>query len=503
MSLASSDTVIATPAKVACLYLAKFDVKEGYTLVWSSSPSTIDLAGIEYKALPSGVHDYEATNIYLTHESRGTLYYGLARFRQLNLNEGNAADRSKVKMYSLGVLLEPLAGDHWKPHEFATVGFEHVDALDAALAAYLRDENEATLTKCLESLTKVDLDVPKLAPPKLNHPLHKLPAVLALVGPLVFPIYKAALLRKRIMIFNHNQGTLGDPTTCGALAYILALLSVVPRDVRFEQNSEPLSYSQPLYSVGLQDLNTDILAHHPGYIASTSDEIIKFQANLYDLGVDMPAAEHGVCLVFRSSNVKSPVRATFNDYAKFLKLFRRLPQLQPAVADDLASIRTSSSIFSGLHFMDKECGLESEPVWWFQDATSPMSWREYIWLAFSWFASAGTTSRKATTHLASDADDDEQQDTLKQQLAQLAAVVGQFHRLSKKWFYFVDEIVAEALEDTEHGPVTVELTYQDIVDMELDPYLSEDLDFVREFVLFYWDTVDTVEIGLGVHGFCC
>lgn len=510
MSLASADTAIAPHGapKAACLFLAKFDVKEGYTLVWSSTAS--DLAGVEYSALPSGIHEYDATTVYLTHELEGKLHYGLARFRQQS--DPAANDRLLVKMYALGVLMEPLKGSRWAPHGFSVVGHEHVDALDAALLAFMKDDKMDLIRSLSDRLTGLDVAEGKPGAARTNHPLNSLPAVLALVGPLIFPIFKAALLRKRIMIFNHASGDSDadnrDPAICGALAYLVSIVSVVPKDVRFEQNSsQPLLYSQPLYTVGLQDLDKNRLDKYPGYIASTSDEILKYQRNLFDVAVVMPTTPNGVCQVFYSSDMKRPVRATFNDYAKFLKLFRRLPLLQQqALSDDGASIKTSSSIFSALRlaYGDNEPPLEGEPGWWLQEATSPMSWREYIWLAFSWFASAGTTNRDASTHGLAMAEDDEPQDTFKQQMVQLTSIVGRFHKLSKKWFYFIDEIVSEALEESEHRKVSVELTYQDIVDMELDPYSSEDLTFVREFVLLYWpDAVGEVEIGLGVHGFCC
>lgn len=57
---------------------------------------------------------------------------------------------------------------------------------------------------------------------------------------------------------------------------------------------------------------------------------------------------------------------------------------------------------------------------------------------------------------------------------------------------------------TSNNKINIELTYQDLVDMELDPYSYQDLDFVRDFVLLYWGSVvDNVEIGIGFNGVCC
>ena len=60
---------------------------------------------------------------------------------------------------------------------------------------------------------------------------------------------------------------------------------------------------------------------------------------------------------------------------------------------------------------------------------------------------------------------------------------------------------------TDDQPLTrricLELTYQDVVEMELDPYSNADLEFLKQFVLLYWEVVDSVEIGMGLNSICC
>lgn len=525
MSMASSETVSYSTAKAACLFLAQFDPHTGYKMVWSKSNSDISVEGLEFKALPSGIHEYEATTVYLTHETGGILYYGLARFRQLNLNEATTNDRELVKMYSLGILLEPIKGKYWRPNEFGAIGWEHLDAVDDTLAKFLKDEQISHVEALYEKLTGQDhLDPPKpgAANPMLRHPLSQLPAVLAVVGPLIFPIYKAALLRKRIMIFNHSSKGAEiirtpsdrDPEVCGALAYLISMLSVVPKDVRLENLDQEALFSQPLYTVGLHDMSSNFFEHHPGYIASTSDEILKYLKHLYDFAVVMPPNDVLVCQFVTSESPDQPLRATFNDYTKFLKTYRKLPNEGAASTfDDTSSIRTTNSMFSDLRFdihgESRTIKFDHEPTWWLDEATSPMSWREYIWLAFAWFASAGTTNRAATeiALVEDETEPAEQRECVRQLLVQFTLIVGHFHKLTKKWFYLIDEIVSETIEDRANGQlalVTLELTHQDIIDMELDPYSHEDIEFVREFVLLYWDNVvEDVEVGLGFQGLCC
>lgn len=516
------------PAKVVAVFLAKFDMRHGYQLVWSRGDVSPD--GIEYKALPSGIHEHASATVYLTHESSGKLFYGMARFRRLDLNAAGGSDRNLVRMYSLGILTEP-PSVQWKPNEYASGGWEHVGAVDAAVRAYAADENRAHLDQLWGALSSHTVQAPG-CDASTHHPLLKTAAVLSAVGPLIFPIYKAALLRQLVMIFNHPTSetremaadaevTGSAPDTgaeendpfalCGALAYLVAIISVVPQDVRFEPRDDiHLLSSQPLYTVGLHDIDSGIFAHHPAFVATTSDDILKQQRRLFDVAVEMPAAAVHECRVHAATDPTRAVRATFNDYGKFRRVFRRLPDMDDA--DDTASI--TSLLFSALRYGAGRAGAW-EPAWWLRGATLPMSWREYIWLAFAWFASAGTTDRRAGGNSChkrggdnagddSAGADDDSASARSRLLVRLTHVVGYFHKLTKKWFYIVEEIVAETVEEHGEGKITLVLTHQDLSDMELDPYAEQDLAFVRQFVLLYWGlVVEEVEIGLGLHRFLC
>lgn len=524
MSMSSSTTTAGyTTPKAVCVFLVKFDRRQGYELAWSKSSNDFSVKGLEYKAFPSGVHLYEENTVYLCQEHDNTDFYGLARFRQLNLNSGSENDRSKVKMYSLGVFMEPLK-NQWQPNNFGNIGWEHFEAIDETLLAYLGDEKEELLEELYNKVTgNGHLDVRKTPTnPIAHHPLFKLPTLLSAVGPLIFPIFKAALLRQRILVINHSsqsgdllhEGNNRDYATVGALVYLITVISAIPQDV--VGNFGKKLFSKPLYSIGLHDLDSEAL-QTPGYIGSTSDEIMKLQKNLYELAVLMPTSDFDLCELAAGD---SPQKATFNDYTKFLKLFEKLPLVNGGTNnDDLSSIRTSTSFLSNFRFGSADDALAPyEPQWWRRQATTPMSWREYLWLAFAWFASAGTTNRSATEQCLDTLEEEPLVDrSAKRQFTDLTQIVGQFHRLAKKWFLLVDEIVSETLEDNGYErrsslqleaplerKVTLELAIQDIVDMELDPYSDQDLEFVKSFTLLYWGhAVEEVEIGLGLHGFCC
>lgn len=528
MSMASSATGVCTATpKVLCVFLVQFDMKLGYKLVWSSSPDKEALAGIEARALPSGIHEFSSTTVYLTHELNGLLHYGFARFRQVDQNprDTTTVDRLLVKMYALGILVEPLRGDFWQPLQYLSIGWEHTKAVDSALVEYLRTEEVSVLNELNTSLTHENLSVPSSSPSSFeSHPLSKLPAVMSLVGPLIFPLYKAAILRKRILIFtSSSQGhsdllsehnSVRDPGTAGALSYLISLLSIIPKDVNLELPADTsLKTSRPIYSVGLSDLSSNFFVKYPGYIATTGDAIMKDQRNIYDIALSISTKDCESCQLTSSADPPVALKSTYNDYTKFLKLYQRLPQgalaANSATTDDASSIKTSSSILSALglgYFVDsKDSKLLWEPKWWLSDATFPMSWREYVWLAFAWFASAGATNREAETIDLDDGDGPTEED-VRNLLVRLTSIVGQFHRLTKKWFYVIDEIVSEMVEYVQSEGqelFVLELTLQDLVDMELDPYSLQDLAFIREFVLTYWGSIiSEVEIGMGFTGIC-
>lgn len=538
---------------VAAVFLAKFDIKEGYKLVWSKS-NNIDLTGLEYKSFPSGIHEYDSNTVLISQKSDNKTYYGFCRFKQINNNGMDEMDRNKIKMYSMGILIEPQEGDkskkYWKPNDFLLVGWEHINTVDDFLKEYLlvkgignsNDEDLAKLEQFYSNLTNSNLSLYSTKSKSLNlenHLLYQLPKLFNILGPLIFPAYKLCLLRKNIVLFNNiNQLNKSvDFFANGSFTYLLSLLSIIPQDVNTVTNQEKNNYyGQPLYQIGLNDVGSINKDVH--FIASTNDEILKYQTDLYDYGISI---EINNTSLFSSDN--QTLRSTLKDYQKFKKIYSRiknLPISNSNLFDDTMSITTSNSIFSnikfGYPFISDAEDSRGEPEWWLNNATSPVSWREYIWSAFSWFASAGSTSNPTTANESScrhNEDELNQSEDIiaKKNLIALINVVGYFHKLTKKWFYLINEIILEELEERKpsvHAPrsdvidnenelneslissltsdtkINIELTYQDITDMELDPYSEQDLDFVKQFVLTYWGgIVNEVDIGIGFQGICC
>ncbi|RLV90988.1 Uncharacterized protein ANR2 [Spathaspora sp. JA1] len=509
-----------TPSKVVALFLTEFDHHAGYIIRYQKSTiSDFDFTGLDYKSMPSGVHEYNKSSILISHISNNQRYYGLTKFAQYFVGE-DTQDRNNIKIFSLSILCQPNPSI-FKPNEFINNGWEFINDLNFALVKYLQGQNYQDYTgfdKLFQELTTNRIKNTNLLSPGsgggipdvTNHPLTKLPQLFKTFGPLVFVLYKQSLLRKRILIFNQHHIFHDDEDllpnedhdlllNLSTFCYLISLLSIIPREV--ETSTNVVDFSQPIYSVGLNDLTGELFTKTDNYIGTTNDDILIENNKIYDFGVMI---DEKVTSFQDNHNIK----ATNKDYHKFQLIYQDLPlnskfnitNNRNLSTEDLNSI-TSNTINNSKDFDPILRDNSEEPDWWKNEATESISWRESIWSAFSWFATAGQQLQDVhedehLTHLQDKID-----------LFDLINIVGYFHKLTKKWFYLINEIVMEIIQDEEShltGKITIELTYQDLVEMELDPYSQQDIEFIKEFILIYWnDMVDEVEIGIGLNSICC
>lgn len=247
---------------IAALFLIEFDVKAGYTIVWKQAAPGLDLSGaVEYKSLPSGLHAVSEDLIYFVHEdasnsndsgssssapsSDSTGYAGLSAFVNLPTDEAGARN---ARMIAVGVLVPRSygrLGRAWR-HAAALMDMARQLAADSTqiplLEAYWQNNSSTNATspvaddRPLLQITDSPLGSPAVpVPPPMgyrpqptpvhtrnrsasdgtalllppghrlspHHPAWSLTTLLDTFGPLIFPIYRAALLRKRILISTH------------------------------------------------------------------------------------------------------------------------------------------------------------------------------------------------------------------------------------------------------------------------------------------------------------
>lgn len=535
------------PPQVVGLFLVKFDMRTGYEMVWSKLKNgyEVDLSGIEYKVLPSGIHEFREDMILFTHMHDKKIYYGVSKFRQITIelenpfDDSNAVeehvqqiDRSNIYMYSLGCLCAPLAETDWIPDTYISNGFEYIAGLDEYLVEFLNNPDMNNYDK----LQQIDVD--DLPINKFHNPIVNLLKFFNYFGPLVFTLYKLCLTRPRIIIFNQGKD---NNFLVETFNYILSILSLIPQKLKINhQNTrshlgKDLDFIQPLYNISLNDLESPLLKLS-SFIATTNDDILMYQP-IYDYAIILNHSNP--CPIIRSfkdiNAHNHPLKSTYNDYTKFKIVYQQLIDKSDNVPHnksvDNLSINTSNSFLSNFKFFGSNLGastavIKYEPNWWLKDSTYPISWTQYIWSAFSWFASAGqysdldqqsspsgptngphynnsnggnSKSGSSSNLLAvprpQSRNSGQLQESNSEDYFQYVEIIGYFHKLTKKWVYLVNEILLEQNSNK------IELTYQDLIDLELDPYNKDDHAFLTQFIHTFWD-IESVQISSGLNFFC-
>ncbi|AAS50831.2 ABR061Cp [Eremothecium gossypii ATCC 10895] len=349
---------------LTAMCLTKFDVKKGNTVLWTTSLAPEHkLHNIEFKTLPAGIHESEQdwVNFVLPKED-GEFYYGVALFSQNGLRlveeeQSHGVDRSRVEMYSLAVITDPqfrldaMAESkyyRWKPNMFICAN-EYKEDLAQLMEQWLKSKS----LEVLEHYFSYNKYQPDLGSPLLMRKwpgsstltggsyedyaqgskddaetfkpskswLYLLPEIIEQLGPSIFTLWKACLLRQRILVVNeHGQSF----ERTNALTYCLSVLSLIPLQLerKLAHANMPL---QTLYTIGIADLDhlTDMVSdalhksdpdgpHLPSFIACTSDEILAERGELFDMVVKL-SNYHGVKVYAHGTEV----RATPHEWESF------------------------------------------------------------------------------------------------------------------------------------------------------------------------------------------
>lgn len=389
---------------ISALFLIDFDVKAGYTIIWKQAVPGLELEGVvEYKSLPSGLHTVSDDLIYFVHEDG---YAGLSAFVNAPTDD---EDARHARMIAVGVLV---------PLSYGRLGraWRHAEGLKAMAAKLAGDRKQTRLledywehcgTRDPSRQPNPIKDSPMASPalgkrsiPQSNarnrsaseggalmqpghrlspfHPAWSLNNLLDTFGPLIFPIHRAALLRKRILISTHapvnEVCNFGKLVSCSSMSstlltvrqvYNISILANIPLSV-FDL-LEPSASSQrlrPLFTIGVHDIpflvadnaNTTskrpapvpeqqpslLGASSPGWIACTTDSILAIKDDLWDVLITMPPTHASQAREIVWPTVESPkgvpVKATQRDLRRFRTLRAGLRRLttatSSAVADD-------------------------------------------------------------------------------------------------------------------------------------------------------------------------
>ncbi|PGH07182.1 hypothetical protein GX51_01969 [Blastomyces parvus] len=397
------------PPSVAAIFLIRFDIKAGYTVKWKRSvPDVVVENVVEYKSLPSGLHNVREDLIYFVHEQ----YAGISAF----VNHPAAESQRNALMLAVGVLVplsygrlgkawrhaaklkelarsladdldntEPLSA-YWETYQLSEDTVSPPDSPLGSIASLKTPVRDVYARhRALSDATALLTAKQSLAP---YHPALSLPEFLDTFGPLVFQLYRAALLRKRILL-------VGEAPVEEACNF--ALLSSLPQSLlpSIPPTASSALRPRPLFSIGIHDM--PYLASLPPpsisdpdscWIACTTDRVLSLKPELYDVLVNLPPtySKHAPVKTYpsialstgRTANKQQQkpisIKATQRDARRYSTLKSGLREL---------SRRDSSSA------MDDEDASDSTSTFSSSSIVEPVSWPLLAYTSFLWWASAG------------------------------------------------------------------------------------------------------------------
>ncbi|KIW70021.1 hypothetical protein PV04_02332 [Phialophora macrospora] len=527
---------------IAAAFLVNFDHRKGYTLGWHKSIADVELRGVvEFKSLPSGLHNVEEDLVYFIHEE----YAGLSAF----INKPDQQSDRAARMLAVGILvplehgrigrswrhaenLKELARtqideptnttaleEYWDKYRLKPEDHPPQTPHDSAGDESLQGPNGYTKSRSMSTTTTFVSSHHSLTP---HHPALTLMDSLKLFGPLIFPLYRAALLRKRILIVTDTPVEFA----CN-LVYNLSILASIPRTVLavLPVADDPIIRLRPLFTVGVWDITQleqeNAARPGQGFIACTTDDVLASKPDLYDVLVLMPKSEaqQAAIKVFPRIVLSSPeltkafpkvgIRATQRDAHRFSHLLRNIHCYEPSEAaatdNDVSSVLSDSSSYS----VNKE-------------VIEPSSWSQVAYTSLVWWASAGDRR----TGFAEGEENESERDLAllrgaeEEDQTQEVAVVGYFRRMTAAIFTTLASAIARAdggeqsseqyrdEEEEEEGSTSsvvgstqeenqalladegekaeVDINHEDMIEMCLDSWSVSDKKFVEELVQLWW-----------------
>ncbi|KAF9918837.1 hypothetical protein BX616_005215 [Lobosporangium transversale] len=303
---------------IDAIFVVRFDTRRGNVLEWSETTPGMEIKGVEFSALPSGIHSHSQDVIYF--QLRGCI--GVAVFA--NVPSENLEDRG-AQMASVGVLVKPSVetgrcGQVWRHVDFlksqardhTTLGAEKADLANyfaqhkvlyhttaSSSSSNRRSSYRArnirrisrsfTLSEPLQPLSssptgqhepgEID-DIP------ISHPSHHFLRLVHTMGPAIYTIWKAALTRKRILICTKTPI---EPSCL--FVYNICLMATIPPGAISYSQTKFTERMQPLFCVGLHDID-NMQNIQGGYVACTTDKLFLFKPQLYDVLVDLSSTNY-------------------------------------------------------------------------------------------------------------------------------------------------------------------------------------------------------------------
>lgn len=502
----------------------------------------MDLSGVEFKSLPSGLHAVKNDLIYFIHGANA----GISAFVQA---EADAAQRH-ASFVAVGALV-PLS------HGQLGRSWIHAEKLRELAKEVVKDTTDTRALELFWKQNRADEVGMRGAPPgsqpsspispsrkrkrmpseatiagfktegswPLDHPALAMLSLLDTFGPLLFPLQRAALLRKRLLFLG------GTPVqkNCNNV-YNTSILSTIPQQLReiLPVASEPLFQCRPLFSVGIQEMDVlaDKSSQNPGWLTCTTDDILGEKKQLYDFKVEMSSISRSKSLwpTLKTADGKI-IKASQRDHRRWQQLTKELKRLRKhsveRYSDDADDDEETSLLRANT--AEDEPAEGPAPVRDESEVVEPSSWSALAYRGFMWWASAGEASAwendetQADEELlfdlpdvaeilslssSSDNDDSSSSAVRESYFARAAAtiIVAYFRRVTEGILRTMANVIEEADDNTEEGlsEDAITISFDDIRAMGLDSWSEVDKAFVIDMVRV-WHGREAVVVDSGVQ----
>ncbi|CAL9727622.1 uncharacterized protein Anr2p [Monosporozyma unispora] len=440
--MSSTITMLTPNVPVLGTFLTRFDMKKGNTLIWSQNcdnfPQDSTLA---FKSMPSGIHEEIKDTICFTvnNPSTRSLHFGIAAFKQNSFDlldhlQSNPIDRDKVKMFSLGVILDININESVEYIVDQNMEY-YMNKLHLVLKAWLLKNNLQDMS-ILKQFNEDHEDQSTLSKCVIRDPLEitfqsYVKDWVGRLGPLLFTIWKSTLLNERILILNLSNENVAK---INSLCHMIKLIS-------------PTSLLN-LFTIGISDLDNmkDILTSK-SYIACTNDSLLEFKPEIYDKLIKIEPTIEGKPQILIMNNKNVLIKATPND------------------------LELNSSLFQLLNIKDD---ISNNIITNYFSITEPLSWTQFFWDELYLFMTVGyfkPSYHNIKINLSQDTDN------IKPDANILPFIIKIFQNKTKTLRNVLQTILLSK-EFDELTDDTIYLHPHDLKTLQLDCFSTQDFEFV-------------------------
>ena len=247
------------PAVLKCVFVLRFDTNQGNVLEWTYPDKFLGMDGIEFKGIPSGLHAVKADRVFLKQAG----YFGVACFNNMATDEEG---QRGARMCSVGCLMETPEGLYTLADELADEAEKQNQEAIAAPPVAKGSTYSGNYSR-LQALFTAHKSTALPLPPVLPASPSSFNSMVQFFGADIFLLWKAALLKKRILFFSPVPIEQG----CMRVRWIDRMLGL--------ERADGVASSSLLYYVNVFDI--DRLSTMDSYIACTSEKIFQEKPQLY------------------------------------------------------------------------------------------------------------------------------------------------------------------------------------------------------------------------------